>query len=563
MVYTMETPVEAFERLRQALNVLKDHHYDPWNWHEYLSDEPEEGEEEEEEEEELFKDLEMLALKPKRRKNIDKLKAHLLTVVQELNRAGHAADLAYYYMSVQPELMKECVVIMGVAGDIDEDLLNDSGDASPEKIMAALQAKLDAAHERIEELTDEVTDLKKRLKQKTEESEDRWGHWQRSKMQGEEAMQRLDETTRSLMMVLEREGKLAAAYNDLYARHNRARKLMIYKGTHLMRDRLFLRNKTENLFYGFHGFCAVLQQEKEERIRRELEEMRDSVEFALRNEVRWLISENSLCNASAKRLTEETNRLKLDRRALAKRLLYKQRPYEPNEYLLWIWEMWQSLRGGLRLEKSLEREKATVAAVNQQFTWTSRQMVPLMDFLDQLRMDVVKEQMQGDIVRRELVAASARQFAALADQLRLQRAQELDMLLRLRDLENEAKDERIAVLEREIAEDKHIHALKGMIVDLETNLRRALDRRKQRSYVVPPANGPRCVQCGRETSFRGWKLPPDGLTRSASEVDLSRSATSPLAPRTKTSFPERSPRTNRTQAWPEEEKEAKFTAVWR
>ena len=21
--------------------VLKDHHYDPWNWHEYLSDEPE------------------------------------------------------------------------------------------------------------------------------------------------------------------------------------------------------------------------------------------------------------------------------------------------------------------------------------------------------------------------------------------------------------------------------------------------------------------------------------------------------------------------------------------
>ena len=32
--------------------------------------------------------------------------------------------------------------------------------------------------------------------------------------------------------------------------------------------RLFLRNKTENLFYGFHGFIAVLQQEKEERIRR-------------------------------------------------------------------------------------------------------------------------------------------------------------------------------------------------------------------------------------------------------------------------------------------------------
>ena len=38
--------------------------------------------------------------------------------------------------------------------------------------------------------------------------------------------------------------------------------------------------------------------------------------------------------------------------------------------------------------------------------------------------------------------------------------QELEILARLRDLENEAKDERIAVLEREIAEDKHIHALK-------------------------------------------------------------------------------------------------------
>lgn len=38
--------------------------------------------------------------------------------------------------------------------------------------------------------------------------------------------------------------------------------------------------------------------------------------------------------------------------------------------------------------------------------------------------------------------------------------QEVEILKRLRELENEAKDERIAVLEREIAEDKHIHALK-------------------------------------------------------------------------------------------------------
>lgn len=94
--------------------------------------------------------------------------------------------------------------------------------------------------------------------------------------------------------------------------------------------------------------------------------------------------------------------------------------------------------------------------------------------------------------------------------------QEVEILRVLRELENESKDERIAVLEREIAEDKHIHALKGMIVDLESNLRRALDRRKPRSFVVPP-NGPKCVICGRETSLRTWKL-PESLTRSASEA---------------------------------------------
>ena len=43
--------------------------------------------------------------------------------------------------------------------------------------------------------------------------------------------------------------------------------------------------------------------------------------------------------------------------------------------------------------------------------------------------------------------------------------QEMEILVRLRELENESKDERIAVLEREIAEDKHIHALKASMGD--------------------------------------------------------------------------------------------------
>ena len=41
--------------------------------------------------------------------------------------------MRYYYMSTNPELMRECAVIMGTAGDIDEELLNESGDGSPEK----------------------------------------------------------------------------------------------------------------------------------------------------------------------------------------------------------------------------------------------------------------------------------------------------------------------------------------------------------------------------------------------------------------------------------------------
>lgn len=551
MVNTMESPEESFERLRQALNVLKEQHYDPWNWHEYLGEDPLDILEEDEEED----DAEMMALKPKARKNIDRLKSHLITVVQELNRAGHAADLAYYYMSIHPELMKDCVVIMGSAGDIDEDLLLESGDGSSEKVMAALQAKLDVANERITQLTDEVNDLRGRLIETNYESEDRLRNWSCCKMQAEEAIQRLDKQTRTLNAVLEREAELQADYDDLWARHVRASKMMVYKARQGLRDRLFAQNKKENLFYAFQGFMYILQQEKEERIRREQEEMRDSVEFALRNE-------NLRCNDSVKRLTGEQNRLKLDRRALAKRLLYRQRPYERLEYLQWIWELWQPLRAALRLEKHLDTTQASLAAVNQQLTWSSKQMVPLMNFMDQLRMEVLREQLEGDLMRRELVAASARQFAALTERLRLQRAQELEILARLRDLENEAKDERIAVLEREIAEDKHIHALKGMIVDLEYNLRRALDRRKQRSYVVPPS-GQKCVQCGRETSYRAWKLPPEGLARSASEVDLSRERPSAVASPPKI---ERSrSRGNARAAWSDEEKEkeSKFLAVWR
>merc|ERR1719387_106781 len=86
-----------------------------------------------------------------------------------------------------------------------------------------------------------------------------------------------------------------------------------------------------------------------------------------------------------------------------------------------------------------------------------------------------------------------------------QRLKEMYTLKRLHVLDNESKDERIAVLERDIAEDKHIQSLKTMVVDLENRLKKALDRRKQRGLVVPPGKGVKCVMCSREILHRNWK----------------------------------------------------------
>lgn len=44
-----------------ASQVLKERHYDPWNWHEYLGDDPIDVLEDDEDED----DVEMVALKPK------------------------------------------------------------------------------------------------------------------------------------------------------------------------------------------------------------------------------------------------------------------------------------------------------------------------------------------------------------------------------------------------------------------------------------------------------------------------------------------------------------------
>merc|ERR1712232_107308 len=122
-------------------------------------------------------------------------------------------------------------------------------------------------------------------------SEDRWIRWQRSAMLAEEAITRLDCTQGNMKSVLERECQLTAAYNDLYLRMVRASRLMIYKGRQMIRDHILKTNKRGNLFYSFQGFCHVLKAEKEERLKREHEEQRDAVEFALGNEVKFLLAE--------------------------------------------------------------------------------------------------------------------------------------------------------------------------------------------------------------------------------------------------------------------------------
>eukprot|EP00933_Yihiella_yeosuensis_P063331 TRINITY_DN6643_c5_g1_i1.p1 TRINITY_DN6643_c5_g1~~TRINITY_DN6643_c5_g1_i1.p1 ORF type:complete len:501 (-),score=102.00 TRINITY_DN6643_c5_g1_i1:157-1461(-) len=433
--------------------------------------------------------------------------------------------------------------------------------------MAALQDKLDKANAKITDLEYELDRLRKAYSDEMYRSDVRLQMWSRKGMQAEEAMTRLDATTRELNRVLDRERELQVDYDDLYSRYVRASRILLYKGRQAMRDKIFMQNKKENLFYAFQGFTYIVNQEKEERIRQEQEEMRNAIEFALRNEVRFLLSENTRCNRVCQMLTTEVIKFKKDRRLMAQRIIAKMRPYEELEYFLWIWEMWLPLRPRLKLEKAFEKEQATRDAATQQLIQASGLMLPMTKKCDELRMDLIREQMEHDLTRREFTVAASRQLQVLCTQLRDHRLQELHCLHRIHVMDVEAKEERIAVLEREIAEDKHVHALKGMVIDLESNLRKALDKRKQRGFVVPPGGGIKCTQCGRETMFRGWKCPPEtgaaAMTRSASDADLGRATFGgpTLSPILKGKAPQSMSLTDGGRvAWPE--KQGSFSPQW-
>lgn len=498
-----ETPREAFERLRDCFDAIREKHSDPWNWHEYLGPDPDPTEEEEDE-----PDPEIKVHKPKKRSNLERLKVHLLASIAELNRAAGAADVAYFHMCVNSKDYQECCRVLGSSGDIDEELLEQSGDASPAKIMAGLQRKLDIARERISELETEVRSLQETLQDTLFESEERRSNLELMSMNYEEALARLNFASEELHDSMLREDGLQMVYDDLHIRWVRASRLMLFKGRELLRDKVFKANPRENQFYAFHGFMYVLQTERDERKKRQDEARRDAVEFALRNEVRFMLGESARRQEAVERLTCETGRLKLDRRELSCRILYKHRPQEPLEYCLWVWELWVVLRPQLVLEKDIENEQDMHAAAQHQLFHTSSQLYPAARTIDRLKKQLAEVSVDKDLARREITFQTSSQLARLVEGLQGHRVQELSVLQRLHDLDVEDKLERIAMLEKEIAEDKHIQALKGMVIDLESRLRKALDWRKQRSYVVPPGTGHKCVSCGREDLLKSWKVVP-------------------------------------------------------
>merc|ERR1712048_156462 len=199
-------------------------------------------------------DPEKKALKPKKRSNVDRLKAHLLTSIAELNRCAAAADMAYFHMCTSPEDQRECTMVLGSSGDIDEELLAESGDASPAKIMAALQKKLDKAKARILELEEDVRNLEANLQDERRLCEERWEAWQTTAVTLEEALTRLHWTTIRLNDTLHQKGELQEAYNDLHLRWVRASRMMLHKGRELLRDKILKAHPKENLFYAFNGF---------------------------------------------------------------------------------------------------------------------------------------------------------------------------------------------------------------------------------------------------------------------------------------------------------------------
>lgn len=499
----VETPCESFERLRQCFDSIKEKHSDPWCWHEYLNAEPELTKPQEDAD-----DPEGAHLSPKPRSNVDRLKSHLLSTVGELQRAAAAADMCYYHMSTTPEQMKECCIILGTSGDVDEEMLA-SGDASPQKLLAMMQEKLVMAKHEIAVINQQMENMKERLSDTIVERDTYWRRWQKERMWAEESVLRLNDLNENWNREMDVKRINQEKYNLLDNRFVRCDRLMKFQSREVMR-KTFVANKKENLFYAFVGFVYVLQEQKLERERREQEMRREAVEFSLKNEVRFLIGEIDRRQEAVQIMAVQTGRLKHDRKSLAQRVLWKMRKYTELEYCLWMWELWQGVRASRAMiyEKQLVFEVAARKAATQQLNLATKQVPLVIKRMDIMKREFCEEKAAADLKVRTLSINYAKVITNMWEQMFNHRKVEYFSLQRIHTLDVEQKDERIAVLERDIAEDKHIQALRGMVVDLESRLRKALDRRKARGLVVPPGKGVKCVMCSREIIHRNWKDTP-------------------------------------------------------
>merc|ERR1719162_1026193 len=164
-------------------------------------------------------------------------------------------------------------------------------------------------------MEDDMWVLKDRMTDKQAQADNYWRKWQSSQLNGEEAMLRLHFLWESMNEEMDIKKKNAAAYEVLENKQTRSSRLMTMQGKEKMKV-TFKANNKENLFYAFVGFVYILSEQKAERERKEQEARRDAVEFSLKSEVKFLISEIDRRQESVQSLAEQTQRLKHDRRLL-------------------------------------------------------------------------------------------------------------------------------------------------------------------------------------------------------------------------------------------------------
>jgi hypothetical protein len=493
-------PKEAFRQLRQAFDNVKSSYTDPWTWHEYLE---EDVDSDTDETEALGIDPEVKALLPQARSHQERLKSHLLACGAELGRAAQAADKCYFHIALSPDKLRECILILGSSGEIDaEDLLN-SGGTGPEALLGILQNKLEAAKHEMEELTTERDDLQEQLEFYMERSELYWTEWQNAAFTREESVLRLDAMTVDRDFHVERGLRLEKTCADLQQELFEAIEAKRQRTLKMLRD-IFGMQQEHLMKEMFDFFKTQMEKERMERLAREREAQSHLVEGALRTELARVMQELPQRNQEVGVVVHEIGRLKLERKELAHRILQKYRPYERKEYLWNVFNAWLPFRNELRLEKLLEREETVRKTYEQLHHQTTGQAVLAAERVNELELDLVAERAERDTDRRNIVACGAARTAVLLERVQAHRDEELEMLDRLRNIDVEERDEKIAVLERDIAEDTHVKALKRMIVELEARLHAYQVKKAMHPQVVDPGTGPKCVGCSRETLFKSW-----------------------------------------------------------